>query len=455
MKKLYLIRRGVEGFVGPMSLSELRAAYSKMQFGAQDEIAGSCQSWITIERQELLRRHYPEVASFIYQESANSWGGSDHVSGVAASGSAAAQSIRMRTILVAFAYLLACALAVWVAFQLARNLKLSGKLAPEDREASLAVLESYIETGNLRDFATAMERQLPSLLPKLQKSRIQTNQWLPLLRTYAFYRDGEVPGFSQSILRGNVVTPVAGALPSECTVKYWKGRWQNSSQAWVQLSSGKAVPRTHWATLLLLDPNWTKRRSVHGWRLPQNFYAACIMTGYKGFQAAIADISRGETAATNATDKSIRDSLERRLRFLQARTLESFAIDSESLRPMAQAVSGDGFSILSCMEYAGSMAQLQGCRSIGDGLTGQWPVIIDLRFRWNQFRLGLTGQVVDLPAAMAMVLEQNYSRKMDPIAFYDIAAELELAKQIRKEPGNIDPDWFVVRSDSVEIDFRK
>ena len=57
--------------------------------------------------------------------------------------------------------------------------------------------------------------------------------------------------------------------------------------------------------------------------------------------------------------------------------------------------------------------------------------------------------------AMKGVLEFNYPQKMDPFAFFDFSAELDLARQIRKDPSNIDPSWFQTKDDLGEIDFRK
>ena len=78
MAKLYLIRRNLEGFSGPMSLMELKDAFKRMQFGLSDEVSGHCGPWVTMDNLEKVKKTYPEVARIVYEDLASEWGVSSH-----------------------------------------------------------------------------------------------------------------------------------------------------------------------------------------------------------------------------------------------------------------------------------------------------------------------------------------------------------------------------------------
>src|SRR4051812_11628672 len=78
MAKLYLIRRNLENFSGPMTLGEMKEAYKRMAFGLQDEVSGHCGPWVSLEDLVRVKKHYPEVARIVNEEMLAGWGLSDH-----------------------------------------------------------------------------------------------------------------------------------------------------------------------------------------------------------------------------------------------------------------------------------------------------------------------------------------------------------------------------------------
>src|SRR5258708_5662786 len=104
MQKLFLIRRGLDTFLGPMSLQDLRVSYGKMSFGFQDEITGHLGPWVPLENIEALRKFYPEVAAIVHHDIATSWGGGDQVTKVVRSASAVSRSKQSKSRFGTFAF---------------------------------------------------------------------------------------------------------------------------------------------------------------------------------------------------------------------------------------------------------------------------------------------------------------------------------------------------------------
>ena len=74
MAKLYLIRRNLESFLGPLTLEELKKSYQRMEFGLQDEVAGSYGRWIAFDDLDRIQDHYPELTPVIRETMLGGWG---------------------------------------------------------------------------------------------------------------------------------------------------------------------------------------------------------------------------------------------------------------------------------------------------------------------------------------------------------------------------------------------
>jgi hypothetical protein len=49
----------MERFLGPYTLKQVKDAYGRMEFGLQDEVAGSLRQWVAFDDFESIRKHYP------------------------------------------------------------------------------------------------------------------------------------------------------------------------------------------------------------------------------------------------------------------------------------------------------------------------------------------------------------------------------------------------------------
>ena len=75
---MYVVRRNLETFLGPMNIEELKRAQNAMEFGLHDEIAGNCGEWVRFDKPGEMGLHYPEVIDAISKEMFESWGISTH-----------------------------------------------------------------------------------------------------------------------------------------------------------------------------------------------------------------------------------------------------------------------------------------------------------------------------------------------------------------------------------------
>lgn len=420
MPKLYLIRRNLETFTGPMSLVEIREAYKRMQFGLQDEVAGHCGPWIAFDQVEKIRKHYPELVKVVTDDMLQGWGvsepGKRNVEGDTQKNDAKRQR---RSISLALAFLIIALAAFAAAIYLAQAPKMSSKAGTE---VKVDELQALFDRGDQAGFNAMLEAHADELLDAIVRSK--KVELLPYVRAYAYGAEGQFPGLDPKILRGNA----SAAAPVDCSLKAWRMRWQQSPKNWSDFISQRRFVRTHWARILAWDPHWIKRRDNHGWLAAQSYYGLCLVMANKG----LADLSPELMTTLAEGEKNALAKMRSRLAWLVDMTQKG-----QSLAPGGP-VSDSSLSLWTCFEGARDLASLSKCREGQRTDQDSWQAYVDERYGWSLLRLALQGKGPP-PADVATLLVQ-FGQKMnkdDHFTRFDYRAETKLLRSLAK--GNAAP----------------
>lgn len=295
MERLYLIRVGMERFLGPYTLKQVQEAYHKMQFGLQDEISGSLRQWVSFDNIEGIRRHYPELVQLIHTEMMSGWGMTVpptkdvpnarlRMTGTKFNRSSSSNKTNLY-LLVFF-----IALAGLLAFFSYRDGEWVNPIA-YIKERSYYQAKSHLgDRYNVR-FEAYMDRNRPEIL-KAMRLKKGSDRWIPYVRAVAFARDGKWEGFPAKRLRG--VTD--GFLPQDCSVAAWDERWRNSRSEWSGFVDGRRLVKDDWSRLLMMDTHWVKNRSpMTGWMEPGSYHEACLRMAAKSMERFAAEDSDAKT----------------------------------------------------------------------------------------------------------------------------------------------------------------
>ena len=420
MARLYLVRRGLESFLGPMPVSELKTHWQRMAFGAQDEISGHCGPWITIENTSQLSKAYPEVAKALLDESGEGWKGNSGTRRIAIEPDAARVTAeRRRTMALALLFLTiavtAAATAVWLASSGASFSARSADAAPLPTTADVHVLLTKPDPEGLQALLAPREHEL---LLKMTRSREAFSEWIPYMRAYAFMRGGEIEGLSPKLLRG----PGAMTAPTDCSTKAWRKRWRESTKQWSGVVSGRQLVRTHWSRLLLWDPHWIRRREVAGWIEPRNYHEACLGSAL----AALTEIKTERAALPGAEPMEIPEAdyaaIKRRLQWL----VEMSVLDEPLVAPPPPE-SGNFLASLTCIEAGGGSSCMTGVRA-GELAAGY----LDERLGWFQLK-----QAIRLAPAPDPSLQADLTARWSRLLAGDSHTRLDYLPELRLVAG----DW--------------
>ncbi|MBC7659055.1 MAG: hypothetical protein H7249_05040 [Chitinophagaceae bacterium] len=283
MERLYLIRVGMERFLGPYTLKQVQESYHKMQFGLQDEISGSLRQWVTFDNIEGVRRHYPELVQLIHSEMMSGWGMS-----VAPSPSVP-NNARMRlgngstdfdrplqTRSFLYLGLFIMVLVALIAFMSYRDGEWVNPIAYlKDRTYYQA--KSHLGDRYNARFEGFMDRNRQDISQQM-KAKKAFSKWIPYVRSVAFAKDGRWEGVSGKRLKGTADS----YLPNDCSVGAWDDRWRESRSQWLPFLEGRILPKDEWARLLMMDTHWIRNRTpMAGWMEPGSYHEACLRMALK------------------------------------------------------------------------------------------------------------------------------------------------------------------------------
>jgi hypothetical protein len=271
----------MERFLGPFTLKQLKEAYSRMEFGLQDEVAGSLRQWVAFDNFENIRKYYPELVQLVQKEMLSGWGVSNH-SAISSSSLPVKVKAPTRTRSSWSIWMLVGSL-IFVITALGFSLYKEGQLTSvigmiKDRQFYTAK-SMYGDRYNAR-FEGFMDRNRETINQALKRKK-SSSQWLPYVRAVAFEKDGRWEGLTAKRLRGQV----EGLLPVDCSMGAWETRWTQSREQWTRFLDGREFPREEWAYLLSLDPHWIQRRSPSpGWIEPGSYAEGCLRMAVKSMQ---------------------------------------------------------------------------------------------------------------------------------------------------------------------------
>jgi len=345
MEKLYLVRRSIETYIGPLRLSELRNSYKRMEFGLQDEVAGNRGEWVALDDLKKLKTIYPEVAKLVSDELLGGWGISEHSQKKLIRPKAKVKTKPRGQNTKLF-------LILFFVFGAGSALYFSGRYRSLPgmsffQKSDPSSLASLVENEDFAAFDKQMERILPKLLPKVKNSRNLYNQWIPYLRLLAFQRDGELPGLNAKLLRGMGKF----AAPNDCSYESWQRRWKSGVSEWGAFD-GRVAPsiKSDWARLLLWDSNWMyRRRGAMGWKKISHYYEACLLMARK----ALINVREQETIS--ADKKNLAQGFIDRMSFQIDLTHGVRTYKVDTFLPKVLEVS-------TCIESATSQAALTACK---------------------------------------------------------------------------------------------
>ena len=405
MAKLYLIRRNLEAFTGPMTLMELKDAYKRMQFGLQDEVSGHCGPWVTLENLERVKKQYPDVARIVHEDMTGAWGvATDSDAKLINEDTKRVKVKSTRGVGLAMAFLAIAIVAFIAAIYMANSARMSSK-AKEQQDHSLRPedVQSLLDKGDREGFNRLMQANSIDIVDQVQQQKIYADAWLPYLRSYVYSHEGQLPGLDPKILRGTAIAPV------DCSLKMWSRRWRSSYRDWNEFLTDHKLVHAHWARMLAWDPNWIKHRDNKGWLGTENYYSACLTMAHRALNdlvnEGVLSLSRSEL------DKMGLNKIKSRLEW-QVASIKGSGTPEMSLDPSASLA---GWT---CLEAARDLSSLQKCRAALARSNDIWNEYNEERFGWNLLRLAaamhgalpadLTNQIAQLAGKMNQ--EDHFTR---------------------------------------------
>jgi len=427
LARLYLIRRNLESFIGPLTVDSMRDAYKRMAFGLQDEVCGHAGDWVGLDDIEKLKQVYPDVAKVVSQDMLGGWGMGENT-GLKMMNDDTGQVFvnnRGRTLKVALAFLMVALITFAAAMYFNGKGKLSGKLIVAETLPTVEQMNGYVQTQNTAQLIADLEDSQKQLVESATTSKAAFTEWIPYLRLYAFSKDGMVDGIRPKILRGSD----ANAAPTDCSLATWRRRWKKSVKSWPAFLEGKKLMRSHWARLLAWDPHWIARRESSGWIQPKNYYIGCIEMARKSLQEIT--LNNGGVAGNEIIDWQKYGLAEVSYRL---DWLNRVASGGVLIKPDVPTTS---ITRWICMESSRSVEELNSCKVTLGSATQ--PSYDSERYAWNVVRLVLAtkGKVPPKTIELANSV-QPLLRPTDYFTRFDYRPELRVIKTLIKQGGSID-----------------
>lgn len=432
MAKLYLIRRNLESFTGPLSLGEMKDAYKRMQFGLQDEVSGHCGPWVSLDDLTQMKKHYPEVARIVNDDMLAGWGVSDHGTRLGGEDTKRIEVKATRGIGLALTFLAIALAAFAAAVYMANGSRMSGKVKESDDALTPEAAVALIAAGDEAGFDALIEEDLADLVDRVSRAKRPEPEWLPVLRHYAFTHEGQLNGLSPKVLRGEG----SPSAPIDCSLKTWRKRWRTGLKTWNDFLGQKRLIRQHWSHLLAWDPHWIRRRATVGWLPGESYYGGCLAMADKALTEMFSDASLVSSAAD--WEKMGINRIKQRLTWLieTART-------GQAAQPTFQA-QGNVLATWTCFEASRDVKELAKCRDLMPAAGGSpeqevWSSYSEERFGWSLLRhvMAIKGPI---PSDVLAALTQQSTKmnKSDHFTRFDYKAEFRLLKALLKQPSPVE-----------------
>ena len=407
-KDLYLIRVAFQTFVGPLDLDGVRRAHKNMEFGLQDEIAGSNRKWVRFDDMDKIRKYYPELTRFVGKELLSGWGLTEEIKEIKSSPSKSVQE-KSSAKNAAFFVVMACIFIAIGAITFKKAPFLLDQFGALKDPSPTRAIEFY-NNGNKKMFNTYIKTHLKGILMSGNPQ-----YWTPILRIYAYRHEGAIEGIIPLALKGKG----ADYAVNDCSTAYFQKSLKAIGGKVLQVSSGmgKGIADTDISKMLLWNPHWIKRRIVpEAWIEPQSYYEACLAMAAKAV-VRHATLSKREQSYTL---------LKNRLSWVLALASGINAKDKFIMKGPLWA--------LSCIEQAESEAEISECVTVR--YQKEWRSLLE--FRSNHRRVWLTINQNKLlgPQDIAYIADTIKSLSpLEPSTKMDYGVELRFFQELLTNGG--------------------
>ena len=424
MAKLYLIRRNMESFAGPMSLVEMKEAYKRMAFGLQDEVSGHCGPWVSFDNLEQIKKIYPDVARIVHEDMLAGWGMSEHGQPLDGEKTKRLKVKSTKSLSLAIVFAVIALAAFLAAVFMASGGRLSSKAKDPAQQATPENLQNLLLHKDQAGFDKMIEDNLEAIIARLNREARADSPWLPYLRHYAVTHDGAAGTLNAKTLRGDGFD----SAPTDCSYKLWRKYWRSAARgAAATFANDRKLVRDHWARILAWDPHWIRRRTqTFGWLAGDSYYTMCLNMADRALTGVTSEQS-ASAAAQADWDRLGMNKIHQRLQWV----LE-VARDGSSRLPTS-AVAGDPLSQWTCFEAAKDLPGLTRCKGASSAAVDDWQTYSDDRATWALLRLAAAQRGVPAPELVAqLALSADKVAKADYFTHFDYRAEQRLFKSLAK-----------------------
>ncbi len=349
--KYYLVRRNQESLLGPHDLAALGELYHRKQCSINDEVSSNLGPWVYFRNRDALEKHYPEMVSIFHRTAAPKGNlvsaYEKYVPKPRKSG-----SLLLTSMLVVVVLLGVAAAAHYLYHR---------------RQAD--ILQSAMRHYRNADYPRAMEilQADTALIDKLAASLSSSPQWLPVLRTLAFWDDGQLKPTVMAVLREQSEVKT----PADCSRANWRKMWRNSLSSWQELLTQQKLLTTYWSLLLSWDPAWLRERTVPHWHYPNSYEHACFLSAYSAF----IDLSLPDDQLATV----IRERIMWQARALISTRADHRATYSSSSHPLL---------VWNCLEQSNDLKTLESCyRILKTARPTPLVTYSKEKYRWNKLRI--------------------------------------------------------------------
>ncbi len=347
--KYYLLRRNQETFVGPHNLSELVSLYKSKRCSTNDEVSGSTGPWVYLRNRDELEKHYPEMVGIFHGAVPKE----NLVSAYEKYEPKPRKGSSFLTLTLVAVVLLGVAAAGYYSYY---------------RRQSDA-LNRVMRYHRAQDYSRAMNimRTDAALVDKMRASLASAKEWLPVLRTFAFWDDTKPkPALMVAIREQSAVK-----TPANCSRASWRKIWRASMSSWEEVLTQQKLISAHWSLLLSWDTLWLRERTVPNWHYPNSYEHGCFLSAYNAF------------VGLSLPDNSFATVIRERIMW-QARALASTSDSHRTIHPS----SASPLLVWNCMEQSNDLKTLDACRRILKNAR-RTPLVIysQEKYHWNRLRI--------------------------------------------------------------------
>lgn len=444
----FLVRREAREFIGPMTIDEFKQRFDRLEFGMQDEVSGHCGPWVVLDHRDDMLKHYSEIARIFGENLPLSWRETTgHAKVISRKDtrkdkrSELEQQKKARTDFhrymelrkrQAIARTRMALLTVIVSLVVGAWIVLNKDEAPEITE-----IQALAQKVDPTEFLNVMGVKVIPQAARLSKSQKMQPVWLPYLRMYAFYTTGSIEGVSQKLLRGDVPQ----ALPSECSVEFWKRKWRENVNSTVMFIQGTSMQKNPWTKLLSIDPDWVRRRPSKSWSRPRSYIEGCLMTAHTAMRSMSVEKN---SDGSEFVSMEVSSGILARLRF------QLDAINSN--RTNAPNGLTGLLAQLTCFESQTVFSDLDKCRQ---GVDQQFKPLFDERYALAVLRLVIGAKNPGLEKNLAIAVANSLPRMVaeDFMSRLDMAPEIKLMGYLNSY-GDVDQALVRIGEEYPEMIFR-